>query len=323
MFRGACLLMAVAGLVFVSVAKTVLIPYEGYTHSDPRLAAPLSSAGAALMVWNDQRPSGYNRSVHAAWVTDHLTLAPPGDFEVAGGLIYHEYRNPDVASGYGQCLVVWDNHRDQGAPPGPPDEIMGWFVYPTGPGPSGFYVQSGNWAKSLPAVAFEGSQYLVVWLGWREGYARVYGARVLPNGTVLDPTGIPISTVGEAALTPSVASAGGSSLVAWSASGQIKGAFVDDIGTPHPAFPIESGLQSVGGPSVVYGDGLYYVSYVGSEQVFICGSIRPGCGLRGRAMVSRSRHPAWSRRPLLDSACLRGSPCRDSGIDIGQGWPIL
>src|SRR6478735_5592103 len=42
-------------------------------------------------------------------------------------------------------------------------------------------------------VAFDGTNYLVVWTDYREGGPKVYGARVSGGGTVLDHDGFAIS----------------------------------------------------------------------------------------------------------------------------------
>src|SRR5207253_1451782 len=67
-----------------------------------------------------------------------------------------------------------------------------------------------------PAVAFDGANYLVVWVDNRSGSSIIYGARVSPAGSVLDPAGIPIS-VGISANSdePGVAFDGRNYLVAW------------------------------------------------------------------------------------------------------------
>ena len=73
-------------------------------------------------------------------------------------------------------------------------------------------------------VAFDGTNYLVVWTDYRGGATKVYGARVSPDGTVLDQSGFAISAAGSA---PAVAFDGTNYLVVWSDQDSIVGARVD------------------------------------------------------------------------------------------------
>ena len=80
-----------------------------------------------------------------------------------------------------------------------------------------------------PGVAFDGTNYLVVWTDSREGGPKVYGARVSPGGTVLDQDGFAISAA--AGSEPTVAFDGTNYLVVWSNQASIVGARVDPGGT--------------------------------------------------------------------------------------------
>ena len=80
-----------------------------------------------------------------------------------------------------------------------------------------------------PGVAFDGTNYLVVWTDSREGGPKVYGARVSPGGTVLDQDGFAISAAGGS--EPAVAFDGTNYLVVWSNQASIIGARVDPGGT--------------------------------------------------------------------------------------------
>ena len=90
--------------------------------------------------------------------------------------------------------------------------------------------------ENKPAVAWSGSQYLVVWEDRRNGPdPDLYGVRIAPDGTVLDPIAIPISTAPLAQQSPAVVSDGTRFLVVWddSRSGSrrdIYGTFVDATG---------------------------------------------------------------------------------------------
>jgi len=74
--------------------------------------------------------------------------------------------------------------------------------------------------QQLPAVAFDGMNYLVVWGDDRTGFdesatVNICGARVSTEGVVLDPTGIVISTTGGYESAPAVAFDGKNFLVVW------------------------------------------------------------------------------------------------------------
>jgi hypothetical protein len=82
-------------------------------------------------------------------------------------------------------------------------------------------------------VAFGNGCYLVVWNS-NEDDPNVYGCRVLPDGEVLDPNGVPICTDSGFQAAPSVASDGERFLVAWgdnrSGDYDVHAAFVDASG---------------------------------------------------------------------------------------------
>jgi hypothetical protein len=92
--------------------------------------------------------------------------------------------------------------------------------------PAGIAISTGAGYEGSPALAFDGTNYLVTW--YRD---RVYGTRVSTAGAVLDSAGIPISTP-NAHDDATVAFDGTNYLVAWGDRGyDIFGARVSPAGT--------------------------------------------------------------------------------------------
>src|SRR6476646_4902196 len=87
----------------------------------------------------------------------------------------------------------------------------------------------------LPSVAFDGTNYLVVWQDHRSGTSDIYAARMSPTGTLLDEGGFPISIAPDDQSAPRVAFGGTEYLVGWTdyrsgSSPDIYGARVNTAG---------------------------------------------------------------------------------------------
>src|SRR5262249_2455289 len=69
----------------------------------------------------------------------------------------------------------------------------------------------------LPTVAFDGTDYVVAWVDSRTGiHTDIYGARVSPDGSVLDPAGFAISaTNADAEMPDAVAGGAGRTAIAY------------------------------------------------------------------------------------------------------------
>jgi hypothetical protein len=133
--------------------------------------------------------------------------------------------------------------------------------------PGGFRVSSASAYR--PAIGFDGTNYLVTWDDYRSASANIYGARVAPDGTILDPTGRPISTAANYQLQSTVAFDNSNWFVSWQdwRNGHdydIYAARVSTGGTVLETFPVVTGPEEHISPSVEAGpDGQVLLTWSG------------------------------------------------------------
>jgi hypothetical protein len=171
---------------------------------------------------------------------------------------------PSCATDGEQYLVVWENENGS-------RHISGSRV--TGQGvvldPLGITITDslqGNWS-AMPAVAFAGSSYLVVWTDSLAGTGAVWGCRVGRDGVVLDSAPIRISSTPSPQPRAAVASDGVNSLVVWQNAGPantatIYGARVGPTGVvlDSVSFPIPESAAAQSEPAVAFdGSGWFVV----------------------------------------------------------------
>ena len=150
------------------------------------------------------------QDIYAVRVTPSGTVLDP-----AGIPISTETGNealPAVAFDGTNYLIAWSDRRS-----GMTYDIYAARVTPSGTvlDPAGIPISTETGAQTQPAVAFDGTNYLVSWDDERSGAFDVYAARVTPNGTVLDPAGIPISTAANMQGASALAFDGTNYLVTW------------------------------------------------------------------------------------------------------------
>jgi hypothetical protein len=110
-------------------------------------------------------------------------------------------------------LVVWEDERINTQ-----RDIFGVRVSLQGDilDPIGIPICTYPGAQSYANVAWGGQNYLVVWQDWRNENWAIYGARVSPDGNVLDPDGFLIAGETGWSMCPAVASDGINFFVVWS-----------------------------------------------------------------------------------------------------------
>lgn len=125
---------------------------------------------------------------------------------------------------------------------------------------------------SSPAVAFDGRNFLVVWEDARP--RGVFGTRVKPDGTILDPAGIPILFgSGPGGGTPRVAYDGTQFVVVWAGTDGVFGRRVSRDGKVRgPAFEILEGDDAAGPAGIACARELCLVTFTGlDDENFILG----------------------------------------------------
>ena len=162
-------------------------------------------------------------------------------------------------------LVVWEDERINTQ-----RDIFGARVSQQGEilDPIGFPICTSPSVQYNVNVAWGGQNYLVVWESWGNESWTVYGARVSPDGSVLDPDGFLIAGGPEWASYPSVASDGVNFFVVWSYDNT--GTSYDIYGTritPNGEVLDPGGILICGTPifemcpSIAYNDSIYLVTW--------------------------------------------------------------
>jgi hypothetical protein len=193
-----------------------VIPQEETFQSSPALAF---DGANFLVVWEDWR-SG--RDIYGARVTPGGVVLDLSGFVISQAADYQ--CSPALGFDGANFLVVWQDWRSG-------VDIYGARVTPGGVvlDPSGFAISQEETFQWPPALAFDGANFLVVWEDGRDlsGYTDIYGARVTPQGAVLDPQGFCISQAADNQSSPALGFDGANFLVAW--TDRRSGGYISDI----------------------------------------------------------------------------------------------
>ncbi len=184
-----------------------------------------------LVTWQDYRTASTTAyDIYGARVSSAGVVQTPNGVGVSYAVGHQQY--PSVAAGAGGFLVVWEDERNATSIK---TDIYGARVTSTGSvmDPAGLLVSSAANNQLSPAVAHDGTNYLVVWQDYKSYTVSandIHGALVSPAGAVLSASGVAVSTATGDQLAPAVAFSGQKYLVVWQSSGDIYGAQVDKTG---------------------------------------------------------------------------------------------
>jgi len=249
----------------------VVLDAEGVSISDAsgdqRFPAVSFDGANFLVVWEDKR-SGTN-DIYGARVSQAGVVLDPAGIHISTATGSQEC--PAVSFGGTNCLVVWQDYRN-----GSDYDIYGARVAPAGTvlDPTGIPVSTTAYGVEHAAVSFDGTDWLVVWMDGR-GSRDIYGARVSQAGTVLDPAGVPISTVPYWKATPAVSFDGTNFFVVWQDSRRsmykdIYGARVNQAGTviDPSGIPITTGTARPQSPAISYDGANYFVVWLDERGAY-------------------------------------------------------
>jgi hypothetical protein len=200
----------------VAVDQPVLRPMKGTEVPAIAVMHGGTLADQALVVWVDPRTPA--EGLFAARLTDTGMVMDQAGFEITGnGVISGIGRQPPgIATDGNQYLVVWEQSSLVG------EEVYGTRVSRDGVvlDPGGFPIAPLAGNHLTPAVAFDGTRFVVVWTDDRNAmgttHTDVFGAHVTSQGMVVEPDGFAVAAGINSATAPAVVAAQGQTLVAFS-----------------------------------------------------------------------------------------------------------
>jgi hypothetical protein len=161
-----------------------------------------------LIVWQDSQPGSTKWDIFGARVTPTGTVLDVPPLRVSSAPDFQWV--PAVAFGGSECFVTWQDRRFGAS--------SGWTIYGARVTTSGTLLDSSGiliqrhrgYNDITPAVAFDGTNFLVL---WNEGWT--YGRFINQDGQLLDSTPFPVTTTNDAKNNPCATFDMGSYLVAW------------------------------------------------------------------------------------------------------------
>jgi hypothetical protein len=204
-----------------------------------------------LVLWQSSRTAPDNYDVYAAGVSPEGKVLDPQGFAVSTAPSNQIFI--DVAWGKGEYLAVWQDLRSHQR-----WEIYGARFRPDGTvfDAEGIPIAVGKRNARHPQVAWDGKNFLVVWMEENEGRGwDVAGVRIGPDGTVLDGERILIATAPGDQASPALAWGQDQYLVVWMENGGISGARVDSSGKvlDPQGFVLSRSSRGAGYPTVAWG----------------------------------------------------------------------
>jgi hypothetical protein len=193
-------------------AVCIAISRGDYWNDDLGHVAVAFDGSNYLVAWRESRNGTYDYDIRGARITPAGVVLDTQGFLISGA--ENDQWHPSIAFDGTDFLVVWQDARDSDNH----YDIYGARVTPAGVvlDTAGIAVSAAANNQEAPRLVFDGVNFLVVWQDYRNGYySDIYGARVSREGLVLDSSGLAISTATSYQWDPHVASDGTSFFVCW------------------------------------------------------------------------------------------------------------
>lgn len=224
-----------------------------------------------LVCWEDYRNGPQRRQcdIYGARMKRSGVVLDPGGIAICTS--EKGQRKPSVVFGGTEYLVSWTDERGNLRTYDVDGEIYSARVEPDGSvlDPGGFPVSSAANDQVSPAAAFDGTNYLTVWVDSRGGEADIYGARLSSTGPSVDERAFVISDAVGNQVEPQLAFDEENYLVVWEDYrdgdypyiADIYGARVADSGVllDTNGIGISTAYGHQGKPWIAFGDSLYLV----------------------------------------------------------------
>jgi len=216
------------------------------------IPAITSNGSQSLVVWTDYRNSP--TEIWGARIDQSGNVLDLNGFQIYSG--NNSGAGLDVTYGYNSYLVTYGR---QGSGSNPWD-IYGSRVSTDGTilDPGGFIISNATNNQDWPAAAYDGTNFFVVWQDNRNNQSEddIFGTRVSTDGTVLEPSGILITSEPDYQQAPEVIFDRNQYIVAWFDKGDelnLKGVDLDLSGNITDAYTVSDqfGLQTY--PSLAHG----------------------------------------------------------------------
>jgi hypothetical protein len=293
-----------AGTLLDTTSLTLSTISSTYTEAQVRPALAFDGVNT-LVAWEDIRNG--SRDIYANRLTKAGQVLDGNGFVLATSA--NQKQLPKLAFDGTNTLAVWVDWIDTSTT-NRDSSIVGRRVSPAGTlvDANPITISAAAGEQSDPAVAFDGTRYLVAWSDYRGADTDVYATRVGTDGTVVDPQGLPVIVAPAAQYTPELVFLAGKYFLAWVDSrggrSSIYGARVgtDGVSVDGTGFPLPNVPNTQDTPAAASDGSRYFVVWADSRT--------DGPGIRGAHVTPEgqvvestslrvSTSPGYNSRPVV------------------------